>query len=614
MDITTIEYLRFDNLEQGVLVAGKDYILSHEDHPVTVVKMLQDHITLLRDIDRCFQYNSPVSQEEKNEKIRELSALLKPLFVTEHIERENTHVDLVLNAMELGLLPFELLLDDAGEPYFASEKKRTLTRRIRQKRKRSDFKIPAVPKMLFAYAHGKGLQVPFKNHQYYLDQALQKWGGIENFRVLKVLPEADFETLKNELRSNDTEESHYTHVHILAHGALILDAVSPYEMEYGIALGSAATPTSPIADFKDLFESLDHKPYMVNYMVCDGAHFLNPFKPDKNPVQVTHKAGVPIVLGAQFPLTMKGSEMITRKLYAGLFNGNDLRSVLHQIRRDLYKHNTDNHDWISLTAYARIPREYYRYQVPNDLEAKMQELKYARSLADKCTKTENFSQDAFLNIRKRLVDCIDGLENLLKNIIDDPAYDSQVLENLGQLGSAYKRLAELCFAYRKLNGQNCTQEEMEALQKARYYYKQACSKNLSHHWATVQYLSLETILSGGLCDWEYWNTAKVAIDCSIRKDGTDGWAFGSRLELLLLASLERKTDEPALLATAQKIAEIARQKNTPYLVASTRDQLLRYRNWWTKENGFPSNTTSAAIDTELIDTLLKSLMESKDTT
>ena len=91
-------------------------------------------------------------------------------------------------------------------------------------------------------------------------------------------------------------------------------------MKFGIAFYSEEPLDQPYKatsaqEIRSLFEQLkaENLPYMVNYMICDGANFSNGIKPDRNPVQATFSAGVPIVLGSQFPLSMNGSNIITER-------------------------------------------------------------------------------------------------------------------------------------------------------------------------------------------------------------------------------------------------------------------------------------------------------------
>ena len=313
------------------------------------------------------------------------------------------------------------------------------------------------------------------------------------------MEEPTFEEFVAVLKDRDKPGKFFTHIHILAHGGLILDATKPYDFEFGIVFGKAGALPTPTELIKDLWAGVSNKPFLVNYMICDGANFSNPMTSDKNPVQVTHKAGIPLVLGSQFPLSMPGSTVITKRLYSALFRGIDIREILYDIRIALFDLGPGMHDWISLVSYIRLPEGYNEYLFQASLRLLASELKYIRLQTEEYLNKNGINEDAFLTNRRLLLDSITLLEDKMKQIRGNKKYEREELENLGLLGSAYKRMAELYFIKMKINGQKTLEEITEQrnfLIKALGFYKQACDKNLSHHWSIVQYLSLDIVLNG----------------------------------------------------------------------------------------------------------------------
>jgi hypothetical protein len=610
MESVLIEYFRFDDQNTGVLSDGRKYILAHKNLPAKEVTTSLSQIDLLNAFSQNFDYNSDISNEEKWKAIVEISEKIRELFI-DVSGYTLCQLDVVLNASELCLLPFELLLNENQVPYFADpDKKIAFTRRLRQSNFENSFTWPYIPKVLFVYSNGGLRDVPFEDHLYELDRALTKWGGSAKSEIFKLLTEATFDELQAELKNNDSLKNQYTHVHILAHGKAIEVKNKPWDYETGIAFGTGKEPATNANSIKELFESLQNKPLLVNYMVCDGANFFNPLKPDKNPVQVTHRAGVPIVLGSQFPLSMDGSTLITRLLYYPLFNGEDIRAILNETRIKLFAKREDHHDWISLVSYLRLPEGYNDYLYKASLYSQMQNLKYIKRISDEYLVKRQINEDKFIATMTELLSCINCLEKKLGEIENNKKYEEEVLENLGLLGSSYKRLAELNFisaSVKDLKGGNGFPEQKAALQKSLEFYKRACNKNLSHHWSLVQYLSLDVVLNNQLSDMDSWFSARKSITISIEKNPGDGWAYGSLLELFLLHCNTGSTGKDQVTDALGHLIDISKKNKDVFLLESTRDQVSRYKNWWTAENGFNINKQSLASDSEVLDHILNTL-------
>ena len=614
MNSVLVEYFRFDDLDVGVLSAGKRYILTHKDLAVKEVQTTGGHIELLRKLRDFFRYQSEKPAEEKWAVIKEISAAIKPIFLSlEKYSYSNCQLDVVLNAAELGLLPFELLLDDKDMPYFADpEKQLVLTRRFRHDAV-VPVPLPVVPRMLFVYSHGGFSEVPYGDHLYEIEKALAKWcsGDQQKNKVIQVLANPAFEEFSAELKKNDNEDDRYTHVHVLGHGNLIFDKNSPEEFEYGIVFGNNKDVTTPAAAVKELFTSLKHPPFLVNYMICDGANFSNAMKPDKNPVQVTHKAGVPVVLGSQYPLSMGGSTLITRELYAALFRGDDIRSVLGKIRCNLYKKKDESHDWISFVNYLRLPENYNDYLADVSLVWLMQDLKSIKDATESLITKTGFNEDDFLYKIAQLQECKQALEAKFVSIQNEPKYEKEILENLGLLGSVYKRLAELKYIVAAKKGSvlpELIEEQKALLDSSMTYYKRSCDHNLSHHWSIVQFLSISLVLNGNIRQLvDYKVVAKRAIDTAIEHNEKKEWALGSLLELLLLSEKESVPDISTVEQTVQRLIETCREAKESFPIITTRHQLKRYRNWWTKDNGFQVEKEYLVADNQLIDKILLQL-------
>ena len=608
-----VEYLRFDNPKKGLLVAGKPYLRMVGSDPVHEVRSPCDQLDLLRKLSRL-RYDQQMPQGEKDVLIRDISDLLSDFFVDPAgLGTVPFQLDLVLNANELGLLPFELLLDGAGVPYFTSrERPLVLTRRIRQDFIEKKEHWPTVPRVLFAFAnpgYGNFPDVPFREHRDALAWALRPWTGDDadesgNSDVLTVMPDVGLDSLsKVLLRANSADgakTSHpYTHVHLLAHGALLPDPLIPNNPEYAVALCSDDGQPTPFDRITSLLAGLGQKPFVVSYMICDSGNNFNPLREERNIVQVTHEIGVPIVIGSQLPLTFSGSEVIVDGLYGGILNGLDVREAIHEVRCRLYENKDAGHDWLSMVAYVRLPEGYEDYLEESVLERELAALKTIGRVADALPENRAATYDQFEEVIFMLRERIRVLGQQMDKIQNLRIRRGVFEENAGLLGSAWKRLAELIFYRDKSAGQRLGDSlrlQREALEKAAEWYKKAADYNLSHHWSTVQYISLQAVLNGGFGELNYWHAALQAASNDAGKEN-EVWAYGSLAELHLLAPTENREKAIREAADALRILTVrARKFGNSFPVESTLRQFQRYARWWTEENGYPLSLQTGSME------------------
>lgn len=618
-----VEYLRFDNPRKGLLIADKPYLRMSGGEPVAEVRAPYDQLDLLRKLSRL-RYDKNVPEEENDDLIREISRQIAGFFVDPgQLGDVPLQIDLVLNANELGLLPFELLLDNAGGPVFASrERPVVLTRRIRQDFIAQKEHWPTMPRVLFAYAnpaYGHFPEVPWREHRDALAWALRPWTGGNasdpgHSGVLAELPDASFESLSETIREANSGSTGkaprpYTHVHLLAHGALLPDPLIPNNPEYAVALCSADSQPTRFQQITALLRDLEHKPFVVSYMICDSANNFNPLREERNIAQVTHEVGVPIVIGSQLPLTFSGSCQIVEGLYGGLLNGRDVRSVLHEVRCRLFEKKDTGHDWLSLVSYVRLPEGYEDYLEESLLARELASLRTIGRRADVLLENPASTHDEYDEVIYTLRERIGVLEQQMNRIGVLKIRQGVFEENAGLLGSAWKRLAELLFQRNRTGGEQggaSLRQQREALETARDWYKKAADYNLSHHWSGVQFLSLQTVLSGELKEVHYWHAAlQAAINDAAREN--EIWAYGSLAELHLLdpgadpdSSLKKAAESLRTLTVR------ARAAGDDFPVESTRKQLLRYIRWWTPENGY---TLPARLGNDRIGRLIGELAD-----
>lgn len=590
MQSILIEYLRFDDLDTGILMQEKSYLRLKASEPVGSVKTTIGHKELLQKL-YDLRYEGNFTQQEKQEKIVELSHLIKSFMADFSTNEEGPiQIDLVLNPSELGLLPFELLLDNQDIPWFTKEDKEVvLTRRIRQKFIAKEEKWPIIPKVLFAYSnptYGSFREVPWKEHKSFLKWALKSWitedmEQTDENDVFTIIHNASLNDLKSKISEADQAGNPFTHIHILAHGTEIIE---PFDREFGVALSNENQKPTKVEEFVGIFDDLKIKPFTVTYCICDSGNFVSPISGEKNIVHSTHKRGVPIVIGSQLPLSFGGAKVIVRDFYDSLLGGEDVRMAIHKTRCNLYSSVKDTHDWMSMVAYVRLPEGYTDYLLENNIKREMAALKTIRSNADRLIENQSGTLDDYDVL---ISDLNSRINVLLIHIKKDDFHDSQLtLEMIGLMGSAYKRLAEVNYYKSKKSETESLElksEQRRCLEESLKWYKKASITNLSHHWSLVQFISLHYILYGEVLE-KFVTAAEIAIEYAIKENLNEVWAYGSQLELGLLMNQPEDILKATLGKLVDQVNKIEPSENFP--LRSTHLQLIRYKEWWIKENGY----------------------------
>ena len=578
----------------------------------------EDFLTRLAEL----RYHKDISDEVRTAALKELSQVVTKILEPPEFQGP-LQIDVLTDAQELWALPLELALARDGQPLLVkSEPATVLTRRVPRDFVERQLNWPARPRILFAYASPKwasDFPVEHSKHEAALLSALQPWiepipgqPGIFGRKesVLTTLKEASVEEIAQACRQAEADGSPYSHVHLLAHGVKCVDPIYSFKSVFGIALRSDNnTATKPA----DLVQALWPKrpegwegaelPVVVTLAVCDGGNAENSIVAAGGMAEELHRAGVPIVVASQLPLTFPGSEILTRTLYAGWMDGQDVRNTLHATRVALYESKEAGHDWVSMVAYVWLPAGYSDYlldvRLKNQLAALETASKHANYLLD-----NNITDGAeYDQVTDRLQRRIKRLEDLLEEhkAVDRRRKNEIIQENAGLLGSAYKRLAELLANRANVdpNGPARWREESRvALTKARDVYQQGFRQNPAHHWTGVQYLALDAVLTGSISSLADWYACYVAAtaqrDNSETSESDRVWALGSVMELCLLGPLNPALafpvagDAAALTDLSQRVRAEKNKKIFPntFPIDSTHRQLTRYASWWTKANSF----------------------------
>ena len=593
MKSTLVEFARFKNLGTGVLRQGDDYLRTVADLPVQPCEMPIDQRPFNK-LMRKLRYMT-ASEQERQQALREVSALSTEFLGLQRGAEEDARnlssilkrggdglqqIDLVANAAELSALPFEAALGEDGRPLFLSGEGVVLTRRVRGRFTEQRPRWPIRPRVLFAWSAAGGA-VPQDEHREALLAALDPWlPPSDQESVFVEIGNARLRDLKGAVEKAVNAGAGFTHVHLLAHGHALRDEDDD---RFGIAFshpveGMDVVPSEQLAE---AFEGIRSSAVVVTLAACDAGNQMDTITSEKSIAHELHVSGLPVVVASQLPLTVPGSNILVRRFYRDLLEGRDVRAALHHARVELYeKREQAGHDWLSLVGYVELREGYADYLKDIRLKSQLVALKNLRDRAEVAAGA-GATVSELETIRTALQQRIGHLHSLLS----EPGGVAILEETRGLLGSAEKRLAELCFHH--FEDDESQLASQKALERARDWYRAAFGANPSHHWSGVQYLALDAALTGRV-DTEDWKTAYRAAEVDRRRPN-EYWAQGSLAELALLSQLVNQGTDLSAEAYLMEMKErIAALNETPTYnpLLATRLQLQRYARWWRQDLGF----------------------------
>jgi hypothetical protein len=262
--------------------------------------------------------------------------------------------------------------------------------------------------------------------------------------------------------------------------------------------------------------------------------------------------------------------------------GHDVRDALHQARVDL--RDQPGHDWASLVAYVQLPEDYADRLAEVGLQAERAALLTAQRWSDHLVEHGSRDSATFADVATGLQQRIENLERF-QHLHASRMTAGTMNENLGWLGSAEKRLAELYF-HRAAFGDDTPRwmsDSEQALWRAKDWYQESFTRSLSHHWTGVQSLALEAVLTGRIERVGRWYAAKEAAEAD-----NEPWAAGTLAELCLIApqaGLDARLDE-ASDWLSELVRRVLAGGHDVFPIESTRRQFERYVHWWTKDNRY----------------------------
>ncbi|GAB6040473.1 CHAT domain-containing protein [Endothiovibrio diazotrophicus] len=553
------------------------------------------------------------------------------------------NLELVLSAAELAMLPFELSKVPrgckGGEGGWLSLQKLApvaITRRVRSVN-HDHHEWNRTPRILFAHADGEGLDGLAHAHLQCLVAALRPW--------FKYFDPTDDEAVKAELGKHITVIGHasveriaeacarteYTHVHLLAHGDIdpkrrgerfglrLHHSREGFEVVGGDRLANILGG-SHTGCFND---TPKRRPLVVTVAGCDSANVGDVVYDGASIAHDLHRAGIPLVVASQFPLTFKGSVVMVQELYHHLLCGLDPRLALHKLRGRLYAaHGAEVHDWAALVGYAALPADIdeqllaFRFQqAKGTVDAALDRMdrtldRYRSETLEEHRPSRRMERSVNLprgesapaaatTTEKEVRHCVEVVENAIKRLPEAPGY---AVETLGYKGAVEKRIAETWFEVARNEEDPDRQEalherSLESLEHSRRHYDRAARAAVAQpaenrlgrkplHWSLTQLLSLNLILGEAWneANERRWQAALFSVDTDL--DSADRehrmWAHGSAVELWLLRYGFSDDRPDAACEQVQHHTEQLLRLAEPeeFVLYSSARQLRRYEQWW----------------------------------
>ena len=669
MRTLTLELLRHGPAHNQLLSPLTPYLALCENHPAVTLQMPLEHNQLLHRLGALsYQLGEASRGFQLHDTARLLAELLGripglPAAMGRSADSDNdnghggdaaqeiTHLRLVLSASELALLPFELALSPpgcpgSGQPLLLQSQSPVCITRETHRVPETALVWPAETRILCVLASPAGVEpVPALAHLLALRQQIEPWVSRPDQlnQHLQVISHASLEAIEAACAATA-----FTHVHILAHGCEVREG---YDTRFGLMLHRAGDPDgeADVVSGERLASALRKTrsrtgdgagtagsargPAVVTLASCNSGAVGSVAGVGASIAHALHQAGIPLVIASQFPLSFGGSVRMVEALYGGLLWGEDPRSVLVDLRRQLHAEFPASHDWASLTAYSSLPANFSAQLAGAQIQRAMRSIDVALAQADEVVaRLPESVQLAPLQppprarapkaaaalamaamapppiepTAKELMDALDQViarvraaKQRLQSTMD--RHDAQRTRILGLLASTEKREAALAHQ-RCLRTLDATQREAQraamwaALARARGLYFKCYERERVAYW-TTQYLSLSLVLAAagrlaadaaapGRELAALWNLAEVQAlhDLSAPQPSQRSWALGNLIELYLLApsiaGLPKRKPGWHLQAAGMARSLANNAAEGAFEVFATRRQVQRYLDWY----------------------------------
>ncbi len=661
MRTLTLELLRHGPAHNQLLSPLTPYLALCENHPAVTLQMPLEHNQLLHRLGALsYQLGEASRSFQLHDTARLLAELLGcipglPAAMGRSADNSGgidgaqdiTHLRLVLSASELALLPFELALSPpgcpgSGQPLLLQSQSPVCITRETHRVPETALVWPEETRVLCVVASPAGVEpVPALAHLLALRQQIEPWvkRPDQSDQHLTVISHASLEAIAAACTAAD-----FTHVHILAHGCEVREG---YDTRFGLMLHRAGDPDgeADVVSGERLASALrcvkprlgetglrPRGPAVVTLASCNSGAVGSVAGVGASIAHALHQAGIPLVIASQFPLSFGGSVRMVEALYGGLLWGEDPRSLLVDLRRQLHAEFPASHDWASLTAYSSLPADFNAQLASAQIQRAMRSIDVALTQADAVVarlpaaaplaplvpppsargrKALAAMAAAAPVVEPTTAELMSALDQVILRVrtakqrlqATMERHDAQRTRILGLLASTEKREAALahqrCLRSRKATDRDEQRAAMwAALSRARGLYFQCYERERLPYW-TTQYLSLTVVLAAGgrlAADaaapgrdtTALWNLAEVQAlhDLSGHQPSQRTWALGNLIELYLLApmlpGLPSRREPWSALAAGLARTLVDGAAEGAFEVFSTRRQVQRYLDWYAR--------------------------------
>lgn len=616
----TLQILRHGPPHNQLLSPLTQYLALCGNHPAVTVHVPFEHkhmVTRLRafsyqDSDETRQLQLKETAETMGNFLAQIPGLIAELAggaTGPPDQRSFTHLRLILSASELALLPVEMATAPNGFPAagqhlsLQAQAPLCITREVRRD---ADDNISWMdhgsdPRILFiAAAPPQVGQIPFDSHLLILRKVVEPWVRYDNTgsatadiaNHLVVLPQANVDQIERECARRS-----FTHIHILAHGVPVREAG---DERTGLALHDSRDPSRlDIVNGQRLAALLRpadlggqaRPPCVVTLAVCDSGNVGTVEGSGGSVAHALHEAGIPLVVGSQFPLSFEASILIAQ-IHEKLLWGDDPRKLLLALRQQLYTNTTktdpntnevkSTHDWASLVTYASLPADLgdrvpvvQFKQSHRSIQAAFNQFDgLVLDHLDVAQKDRSpVAAEKLEHTRRR----IEAAKERLNQVSGSSTQQRPLIEGL--LASTEKRLGENYF----WAGDEFRDQSMKCLREASSHYERVFEVDRGASWAVVQRLVLDAVL-GLPVDQVDWSAAWYINSKDLAHPDTKrvAWATGSLIELCLLAQLSPKLATHLTEQERDATTYARRLNDSPETgeIYYTRRQIRRYCAWF----------------------------------
>lgn len=618
-----VELLRRGERGNQLLSKYTDYLGVSGTSRAGIVHVPSDHAEMVRTLDELryeVHRQSPAELEAVRSSLGDQLALmlgaipgLAGQLQDVSADPPLTHIRLTVSAAELALLPFEMskIPVDAAQPgndwlLLQAKHPVALTRHVRGiAEPRTSWSTR--PRILFV----SGYDVPFEEHLDAMLQVLEPWHGsaLEHQAVERVGPEHLMTPWLSVLNDTNLDEikqviaaNHFTHVHVLAHGATI---EGRHQVErFGVDLGGRVVTGQDLALALTRLDSGQSRvPDVVTLATCDSAAQGSVVTSGGSVAFELHASGVPLVVASQFPITEDASIPFVTRFYHGQLNGEHPLLSVSDLRLDLKTRFDDEHAWASLVVYESLPDHF---------EAGLEELRYwqarrarDRALDDLRAATPSPLEDAMPPMPCPSAEVYESLvETAVARIDALPVDGAYVAECWGLRAAGYKILAEVAFWMseasdvdpdrREAFGDECfdrLEQALDAYVRAAQPILQSGSSivqaKANIHWLVGQIVGLQVLLGRDL-DSDALGAARYSALADLEHPDalTKAWANVSLIELLIVQmtgadSADQAALQDEALERADRVIKLAGRDSEP--ARQTAIQMQRYFRWWGSE-------------------------------